>query len=95
MTGEGCFDAQSLAGKVVAGVAARARAHGVPVTVIAGRVALEPARYREAGILSALPLGGSGPEGEGSDGEAATTMGANAAPAVERAARRWAAALPT
>lgn len=38
VTGEGSFDTQSLRGKVVAGVAARARAAGVPVHVLAGRV---------------------------------------------------------
>lgn len=36
ITGEGKLDAQSLRGKVVIGVAKRARKQGVPVTVIAG-----------------------------------------------------------
>ncbi|MDO5496210.1 MAG: glycerate kinase, partial [bacterium] len=38
MSGEGSFDSQSLSGKVVQGVAARARSAGVPVHVLAGRV---------------------------------------------------------
>lgn len=37
-TGEGCIDGQSLRGKVVSGVARRAKARGVPVTVVAGAV---------------------------------------------------------
>jgi len=54
ITGEGSFDRQSLAGKVVSGVAAAARQAGVPVIVIAGRVALEPAEFRRHGIHAAL-----------------------------------------
>jgi glycerate kinase len=38
LTGEGQFDAQSLRGKVVGALVARAGAAGVPVTVVAGRV---------------------------------------------------------
>lgn len=36
VTGEGCFDAQSLHGKVVSGVARRAKARGVPVVAVVG-----------------------------------------------------------
>lgn len=39
VTGEGRLDAQSMMGKVVAGVAARAQSAGVPVIAIAGTVA--------------------------------------------------------
>lgn len=35
-TGEGRFDSQSLAGKVVVGVAGRAKAYGVPAIAVAG-----------------------------------------------------------
>jgi len=35
-TGEGCLDSQSLAGKVVVGVARRARTHSVPVIAVVG-----------------------------------------------------------
>ena len=38
ITGEGCFDEQSLRGKVVSGVAKRARKFGVKVAVLAGSV---------------------------------------------------------
>lgn len=38
LTGEGSADAQTLAGKAPAGVAAAARRHGVPVAIFAGRV---------------------------------------------------------
>ncbi len=50
ITGEGCFDEQSLRGKVVAGVAQLARAHGAKVAVLAGRVRLEEAQWRGAGV---------------------------------------------
>lgn len=40
-TGEGRVDGQSLHGKVISGVASRARAHHVPVVVIAGGVTAE------------------------------------------------------
>jgi glycerate kinase len=54
LTGEGCFDDQSLHGKVVAGVAGLAAPAGVPVGVLAGKVQVEPFRYRQFGIVDAL-----------------------------------------
>ena len=42
VTGEGAVDHQSLAGKAPVGVARRARAAGVPVVVLGGRVDLTP-----------------------------------------------------
>ncbi len=48
VTGEGSFDAQSLAGKAPVGVARRARAAGVPVVVLAGQVALD--EHQRAGL---------------------------------------------
>jgi glycerate kinase len=53
ITGEGKFDAQSLRGKVVSGVARVAREAGVKVAVIAGQVALAPDAYHAAGIEAA------------------------------------------
>lgn len=50
VTGEGRFDAQSLRGKVVAGVARLARSLGARVAVVAGAVALPEAEWRKAGI---------------------------------------------
>ena len=64
VTGEGRFDSQSLSGKVVAGVAGRADKLGVPVVVLAGRVALDESEWVRAGIHAAMavlpdPEGGS------------------------------------
>ncbi len=56
LTGEGSFDRQSLQGKVVSGVAAAARAAGVPTAVLAGRVAVPRAEYRAAGVDVALAI---------------------------------------
>lgn len=53
VTGEGRLDGQSLCGKVVGTLAARARAAGVPLLVLAGQVALDPAALRAAGIDAA------------------------------------------
>ena len=53
VTGEGCFDWQSLRGKVVAGVAQAALAEAVPAVVIAGQDHGRPAR-------GAWPSGSSG-----------------------------------
>ena len=52
ITGEGCIDSQSMRGKVVIGVARRAKAAGVPVAVVAGDVG--------DGAEAALQLGVSG-----------------------------------
>jgi glycerate 2-kinase len=56
VTGEGSLDAQTLHGKAPAGVAAAARAAGVPVVAVAGRSLLSPADLRPAGILAAYAL---------------------------------------
>ncbi|HEY8472522.1 MAG TPA: glycerate kinase [Natronosporangium sp.] len=53
VTGEGSFDAQSLRGKVVAGVAAAAAERGIPCLVAAGRVAVDPS---DAGVAAAASL---------------------------------------
>jgi glycerate kinase len=50
ITGEGCFDAQSLQGKVVGEVTRLARSRSVNVAVVAGRLLLEPVSCRQAGI---------------------------------------------
>jgi glycerate kinase len=54
ITGEGSFDAQSLRGKVVAGVAKTAMKKGVRVVVLAGQVKLAPAQYLPCGIVDAF-----------------------------------------
>jgi glycerate kinase len=56
VTGEGALDEQTLAGKAPAGVAAAARAAGVPVVAVAGRNALSPEDLAGAGISAAYPL---------------------------------------
>jgi glycerate kinase len=50
ISGEGCFDAQSLQGKVVSGVRDAARRQGVRIAVIAGRVALDPHDWQKEDI---------------------------------------------
>ena len=56
ITGEGCFDSQSLHGKAVMGVASAAAAAGVPVVVLAGQVRLSTVEVRGAGFLAAHAL---------------------------------------
>jgi glycerate kinase len=56
VTGEGSLDVQTLHGKAPVGVAARARAAGVPVVAVAGRCSLDPGQLRRAGIAAAHPL---------------------------------------
>lgn len=56
ITGEGSFDAQSLRGKVVGGVAAEALARGLPCLVLAGRVALDERDAVAAGITRSYSL---------------------------------------
>ncbi|GGM49460.1 glycerate kinase [Longimycelium tulufanense] len=56
VTGEGSLDAQTLRGKAPAGLAAAARAEGVPVVAVAGQVALDARRLRQAGIERAYAL---------------------------------------
>ena len=56
ITGEGSLDAQTLHGKAPAGVAAAARAAGVPVVAVAGQVSLGPDELRPAGIEAAYAL---------------------------------------
>jgi glycerate 2-kinase len=56
VTGEGSLDVQTLSGKAPAGVAAAARAAGVPVVAVAGRCLLGPADLRSAGIHRAYAL---------------------------------------
>jgi len=53
VTGEGAYDASSLRGKVVAGVAALAQAAGVPCLVLAGRVEVGRRDAAAAGVDAA------------------------------------------
>lgn len=56
VTGEGSLDAQTLHGKAPAAVAAAARAAGVPVVAVAGRVALDAQQLTGAGFGAAHAL---------------------------------------
>ncbi len=82
VTGEGRFDAQSLRGKVVSGVARIAREAGARTVVIAGQVLLPPDAYQPAGIETALPC-----MTDGMDLEVAL---ANSEPFLAQAAREFA-----
>jgi glycerate kinase len=58
LTGEGRLDSQTLGGKVIAGVARRAKAHGVPVAAIVGGLesSVSGAALQGAGVAAVLPL---------------------------------------
>ena len=56
ITGEGSLDQQTLRGKAPAGVAAAARAAGVPVVGVAGRNLLTPDELAAAGFQNAYAL---------------------------------------
>ncbi len=56
LTGEGSFDAQSLQGKVVDGVARLAKTAGAKTAVIAGRVCLTESEWHAAGVSYATSL---------------------------------------
>jgi glycerate kinase len=56
ITGEGSLDEQTLYGKAPAGVAQAARAKGVDVVAVCGRLALSAAALAGAGIRAAYPL---------------------------------------
>jgi glycerate 2-kinase len=83
VTGEGSLDEQTLRGKAPAGVAAAARAAGVPVVAVAGRNTLAPEALAEAGIARAYALADLEPDPERSMREPA--------PLLEKLARRIAA----
>jgi glycerate kinase len=54
ITGEGCFDRQSLSGKVVAGVMKTARETNTRIAVLAGQVSLPQEEYSKIGIETAI-----------------------------------------
>ncbi len=56
VTGEGNLDRQSLRGKVVIGVARRARRLGVPVAALVGGSDTDIARAYEAGVSGVFPI---------------------------------------
>ncbi|MGW4245989.1 glycerate kinase, partial [Nocardia sp. NPDC004722] len=84
VTGEGSLDEQSLSGKAPLGVGGAARAAGVPVVAVAGRVQLTPEQVRAAGFVAAYALSELEPD-------PARSM-ANAAALLERIGARIAEA---
>ncbi len=56
VTGEGSLDRQTLLGKTPAGVAAAARAHGIPVVAVCGRALLSPEDVAASGIEQVYAL---------------------------------------
>ena len=56
ITGEGCFDAQTLRGKTPLGVARLASQHGIPVLVLAGTLGSGYTDLYEQGITAAFSL---------------------------------------
>ncbi|MFH8686966.1 glycerate kinase [Streptomyces anulatus] len=78
ITGEGSLDEQTLHGKAPAGVAAAARAAGIEVVAVCGRLALAPEALEKAGIRRAYALAELEPD-------PAVSM-AQAGPLLERAA---------
>ncbi|MEE1926912.1 glycerate kinase [Streptomyces sp. TRM 70351] len=83
ITGEGSMDAQTLHGKAPAGVAAACRAAGVPVVAVCGRLAIDEAAVRAAGIEAVYPLTSIEPD--------TARCIAEAGPLLERIAGRLAA----
>ncbi len=57
VTGEGCLDEQTAAGKAASVVAARARQAGLPVHAVVGRNTLAPDRWRAIGLSSVSEAG--------------------------------------
>jgi len=55
-TGEGSIDTQTLFGKTVAGVAAKAKAQGVPVVALGGAVAGDAKEFYRSGIDAVLSI---------------------------------------
>ncbi|WP_269858825.1 glycerate kinase family protein [Streptomyces sp. RPT161] len=80
ITGEGSLDAQTLHGKAPAGVAQAARARGLDVVAVCGRLALPPAELGAAGIRRAYALTELEPDVSRSIAEAG--------PLLERVAQR-------
>lgn len=57
ITGEGKLDDQTARGKAVAAVAARARATGLPVAAVVGKLDLDPGGVRELGLSRVIEAG--------------------------------------
>lgn len=85
ITGEGCFDDQSLRGKVVSGVAAGARDRGLPCVVLAGRVEADLEGALAAGVTESYSL----VEHFGDESAALNRPEEGLRAVAERVARQW------
>lgn len=56
VTAEGCFDGQSLCGKLIDGVASLCRKHRKPLKVVCGRNRVSPKQWKAAGIKDVITL---------------------------------------
>lgn len=56
ITGEGRIDGQTLHGKVVSGIAARAGIYGIPVIAIAGMADISDSQIKECGLTAVYPI---------------------------------------
>jgi glycerate kinase len=56
LTGEGRLDGQTLAGKVIQGICARAAHHRVPVAALCGAIDLSPQQQRQVGLAYAASI---------------------------------------
>lgn len=85
ITGEGSFDAQSLGGKAISGVAGRCQKLHVPAAVLAGRVALTPEQWAPLGLRAVRSIDPTGATFE----EAKTNAAAYYRTALETLLKEW------
>jgi glycerate 2-kinase len=85
ITGEGCLDPQTLRGKAPAGVADAARARGIPVVAVCGRLELDPEQLAAAGFARAYSLADLEPD----PGRSMAEAGALLERLGEQIARDW------
>jgi len=88
LTGEGAIDAQTLAGKTIAGVCREAKKHNVPVIAFGGKVSLSGSEQSTLGLLAAFPIA----DAPMSLDECIARADELLADAVERVLRVWLAA---
>ena len=89
VTGEGCFDWQSLRGKVVSGVAEAALAQGRACVVLAGRVEVGRREYSATGVSGAYAVVDDLRERGISEADAFVRPAEHLAALAVRAARTW------
>lgn len=89
VTGEGCFDWQSLRGKVVGGVAAKAAERALPCLVLAGRVEVGRREYAPAGVCASYAVVDDVRSRGGRPEDALVEAADHLADLAERTARTW------